>query len=165
MGFVEVSPGNFHRVTTPTSQGAKKSPEKPRHLQHIQSGTYIVADKSYRFRSKSEYIFALYLQLQLDTKAIASWEYEPHRFYFDGIKRGVTSYLPDFRVTEHSGKHWWAEVKGWMDQRSATALKRMKKYHPNERVAVFDAAFIKSLIQSGLIPKHLLENPLKAPST
>jgi hypothetical protein len=64
------------------------------------------------------------------------WAHEPHTFWFDGVKRGCVSYLPDFRVDNKDGTHEWHEVKGWMDARSATAIKRMAKYFPAEKLIV-----------------------------
>lgn len=57
------------------------------------------------------------------------WEYEPKTFIFDTIKRGSVSYTPDFYLPEEDR---WVEVKGWMDQKSITKLKRFQKYYPEE---------------------------------
>jgi len=53
-----------------------------------------------------------------------------------------------------NGTHQWHEVKGWMDARSKTKLKRMAKYHPAEIVRVFDGAWFKSANRnlSGIVP-------------
>lgn len=56
-----------------------------------------------------------------------SWSYEPKVFIFDGIKRGTVSYCPDFRVDDG-----WVEVKGLLDSRGRTAIRRFKKYYPEE---------------------------------
>jgi hypothetical protein len=83
------------------------------------------------YRSRWEANFARYLQWLKERNEIASWAHEPKVFWFDGIRRGTVSYLPDFCVIENNGKEVYYEVKGWMDKRSATKLKRMKKYHPD----------------------------------
>ncbi len=57
------------------------------------------------------------------------WEYEPRTFVFETIKRGSVSYTPDFYLPEEDR---WVEVKGWMDAKSKTKLKRFKKYYPEE---------------------------------
>lgn len=57
------------------------------------------------------------------------WEFEPKTFYFKDIKRGCVSYTPDFYLPEEDR---WVEVKGWMDSKSKTKLKRFKKYFPEE---------------------------------
>lgn len=95
-------------------------------------------------RSLWESNYARYLQWQKDRGDILEWEHEPETFWFTGIKRGVMSYLPDFKVFLKDGSHEWHEVKGWMDKRSATKLKRMAKYHPSETVKVFGGDWFKS---------------------
>lgn len=96
-------------------------------------------------RSAWEANYARYLQWLLLRKQITKWEHEPETFWFDSIRRGVRSYLPDFRVTETNGGIVFHEVKGWMDARSATKLKRMAKYHPQVRLILIDAKQYRSI--------------------
>ena len=56
------------------------------------------------------------------------WLFEPKTFHYP-IQRGVKSYMPDIFLVE--GEEW-IEVKGWLDNRSKTKLKRFKKYYPEE---------------------------------
>jgi len=56
------------------------------------------------------------------------WEYEPKVFVFPGVKRGTVSYCPDFKVS--SGE--WVEIKGLLDGRGRTAIRRFKKHYPEE---------------------------------
>lgn len=100
------------------------------------------------FRSKWEANYARYLQWLVDNGNIKSWQHEPDTFWFLNIKRGVRSYLPDFKVTELNGSIVYHEVKGWMDDRSATKLKRMKKYHPEVSIILIDAKAYKSIKNS-----------------
>jgi hypothetical protein len=79
---------------------------------------------------------------------IESWEYEPDTFWFDGVKRGTRSYTPDFKVHYPDGSVVYHEVKGYMDQRSATKLKRMAKYHPDVRVILIDSQAYYSVASS-----------------
>ena len=74
-----------------------------------------------------------------------TWEHEPETFWFEGIKRGCMSYLPDFRVVEKSGQVEYHEVKGWMDDRSKTKIRRMAKYHPEVSLLVVDAQQYRAL--------------------
>jgi len=97
------------------------------------------------FRSKWELDYALYLELLKKHKQIKDWEYEPKTFWFEAIKRGTRSYLPDFRVTEKDGSVVWHEVKGYMDDKSKTKLKRMKKYFPEEKLYLVQEAQIKEI--------------------
>lgn len=106
------------------------------------------------FRSRWEANYARYLQWLKDIGHIREWEYEPQTFWFEGIKRGARSYLPDFRVTENSGSVTYHEVKGWMDDRSRTCLKRMRIYHPNVRMLLIDAKAYRSIVRKArlLVP-------------
>ena len=76
------------------------------------------------YRSRWEANYARYLEFLKVNGEIEKWEHEPETFWFEGIKRGVMSYLPDFRVTEKNGDIVFHEVKGWMDARSITKIKR-----------------------------------------
>lgn len=88
------------------------------------------------YRSKWEANYARYLEWLRENGYIIKWEHEPDTFWFEGILRGVRSYLPDFKVYENNGDIVYHEVKGWMDSRSKTKLKRMKKYHPDVNLIV-----------------------------
>lgn len=57
------------------------------------------------------------------------WEFEPKTFIFHNITRGSVSYTPDFYLPEEDK---WVEVKGWMDGKSKTKLKRFKEQYPEE---------------------------------
>jgi len=96
------------------------------------------------YRSKWEYRYALYLEFMKKHKHIVDWEHEPKTFYFEGIKRGTTNYKPDFRVVFPSGNHEWVEVKGYMDSKSVTKIKRMAKYFPEEKLRVVGKEWFKS---------------------
>lgn len=103
------------------------------------AGWAVVGEQRLYFRSQRERRHAEMLELQRRAGTIASWEHEPHRFWFDGVRAGVTSYLPDFRVVYPDGRVEYHEVKGWMDPRSITALRRMQRYHPDVRIVLFGA--------------------------
>ena len=105
------------------------------------------------FRSAWEANYARYLNWLQGRGEIDRWEYEPETFWFEAIKRGVRSYKPDFRIFE-KGTSYFVEVKGWMDAKSRTKLRRMKKYHPGVEVRLFgskDYASLKSKL-SRVIP-------------
>lgn len=106
-------------------------------------------------RSSWEANFARYLNFLITTDYIFRWEYEPDRFDFIEIKRGTRSYMPDFKVwdTKDSIPYYY-EIKGWMDAKSKTRLKRMAKYYPDIKVIVFGAKEYRDLTKkvSGIIP-------------
>lgn len=99
------------------------------------------------YRSRWERNYARYLDWLFMRCAISGWSYEPRTFWFDGIRRGVVSYLPDFAV-EVNGHTEYVEVKGQWTARARTALRRMKKYHPNVRVTVVDAKAYRAIERS-----------------
>jgi hypothetical protein len=89
------------------------------------------------FRSGWEANFARYLNFLIKQKVIYKWEFEPDTFWFNEIKRGVRSYLPDFKVWDTRFSHpYYIEVKGHMDSKSRTKIKRMAKYYPEIRLDV-----------------------------
>lgn len=93
------------------------------------------------FRSVREANVARYLEWLRLRGEITAWGYEVDTFYFDGIRRGCVSYRPDFKVWPSDGMPpYFIEVKAWMDQKSATKLRRMAKYHPDVRVDLMDRA-------------------------
>lgn len=96
------------------------------------------------YRSRWEANYARYLEFLKTHKEIVSWEHEPDVFWFEEIKRGVRSYLPDFKVIDNKGNVVYHEVKGWMDDRSKTKIKRMKKYHPTVKLLIIDAKWFKA---------------------
>lgn len=102
-----------------------------------------VGGKRCYFKSKWEFRYALYLELMKTHKHILDWEYEPHTFYFYGIKRGTTNYKPDYKVYFPSGNHEWIEVKGYETAKDRTKYKRMAKYHPNEKLRVVGKDWFK----------------------
>lgn len=102
------------------------------------------------FRSAWEANYARYLELLKSRGDIVSWEYEPRTFWFEQIKRGVRSYMPDFMLTYPNGNVEWHEVKGWMDPKSKTKLDRMRRYYPSEVVKIIGEEWFRSAKKSGL---------------
>jgi hypothetical protein len=88
------------------------------------------------YRSRWEANFARYLEWLRGLGEIKSWEHESKTFWFEKIRRGCVSYLPDFHIIEKSGTETYYEVKGWMDDRSATKIKRMALYYPEIQLIV-----------------------------
>jgi hypothetical protein len=94
--------------------------------------------KKMYLKSKWEYKYCLYLDFMKKQGHIIDWEYEPITFWFEGIKRGTTSYKPDFRVQFPSGAFEFIEVKGYQTAKDGTKWKRMAKYHPTVKLRVID---------------------------
>jgi hypothetical protein len=106
------------------------------------------------YRSRWEANYGRYLEFLKEHGEIVDWHHEAHTFWFEGIKRGCVSYLPDFKVENRNGSIEWHEVKGWMDARSKTVLKRMAKYHPKEKMILIQEKQYKEIERkiSALIP-------------
>ena len=106
------------------------------------------------YRSMWEANYARYLDWLKERGEIESWEHEPETFWFDGVRRGCVSYLPDFRVVERGGHVVYHEVKGWMDERSKTKIRRMAKYHPDKKLIIIDGkayAAIKKAVRPMIV--------------
>lgn len=97
-----------------------------------------IGDKRIYCRSTWEANFARYLQLLKEHKKILDWQHECKTFWFENIKRGVRSYLPDFFVINLDESNYWVEVKGFYDSKSLTKIKRFRKYYPNEKLILVD---------------------------
>jgi hypothetical protein len=123
--------------STPVSRGSWKA------------GWRQIGGKRNYYRSRWEANYARWLELLKERGEIVDWEFEPHVFWFDKIKRGVRSYKPDFRVIGGTSTDaiTWHEIKGWMDARSQTTLKRMAKYHPDEIIILVRESRMKQLLR------------------
>lgn len=110
---------------------------------NIHQGWRTIGNKRNYYRSRWEANYARYLQVFKEKKQIHDWEHEPKTFWFEKIKRGVRSYLPDFRVWTDPKNYYYVEVKGYWDQRSRTKVKRFKRYYPHEKLVLRDALWFK----------------------
>lgn len=115
----------------------------PRQKQTWKAGWREIGGKRKYFRSRWEANYARYLEFLKVQKQIKDWEHESKVFWFEGIKRGCVSFLPDFEITELNNTLSYHEVKGWMDDRSKTKLRRMKIYYPDVILKVIDAQWFK----------------------
>jgi hypothetical protein len=118
-------------------------------------GWYEIDGKKMYLKSNWEKRYALYLDFMKKHKHVTDWEYEPDTFWFDGIKRGTNNYKPDFKVLFPSGNHEYFEVKGFMDSKSKTKIKRMAKYHPNIILRVIDKTWFTN---NGKILKKVIKD-------
>ena len=55
--------------------------------------------------------------------------------------------LPDFKIYQNDGTVVYHEVKGYMDSKSATKIKRMAKYYPNIKLIVIQKEEYKSIMK------------------
>lgn len=108
-----------------------------------------IGGKRFYARSTWEANYARYLEFLRVAGEVSDWEHEPETFWFDKVKRGCVSYLPDFKVTLWTGDVEYHEVKGWMDARSKTKIKRMAKYFPHISLIVVDAKRYRAISELG----------------
>lgn len=104
-------------------------------------------DLNVYFRSTWEANYARYLNFLKEKKQIEGWKFEPDVFEFP-VKKGSRFYTPDFKITNNNGTIEYHEVKGYMDQRSSTKLKRMAKYYPGVKLILIDKEAYKSIARS-----------------
>jgi hypothetical protein len=144
-----------HLVKAAKTKMANGTYAMPRHKTTWKASWREIGDKRKFYRSRWEANYARFLEFLKVNNKIADWQHEPKVFWFEGIKRGVVSYLPDFCVKELDGSESYHEVKGWMDDRSKTKIKRMAKYHPEVKLIVIDSKAYNELQKkiSHLIPQ------------
>lgn len=132
-GPIETTPGRAHQrraCSTDCSKALRRGRfSNPSIYSNRKQGRRADLGDQY-FRSSWEANYARYLNMLRRAGEITRWEYEAETFWFEKIRRGVRSFTPDFKITRPDGSVYFVEVKGWMDARSQTKLKRMKKYHP-----------------------------------
>lgn len=124
-------------------QRLKNNPQNQ--YSRVKKGKITIDDKTFFARSSWEANVAAYLQYLKESELIRDWEHEAEEYRFEAIKRGVMSYLPDFKVTRLNGSFYLIEVKGYMDEKSKTKLNRMKKYYPDIFIDLIEAKRYKQL--------------------
>jgi hypothetical protein len=107
-----------------------------------------IGDKKIYFRSSWEYYYAIFLEKLKQERKIIDYKHEPKCFWFEDIKRGVRSYLPDFCIIHNDGNEEWCEVKGYYDSKSKTKMKRMAKYYPQVKIRLVGADWFKENLKS-----------------
>jgi len=129
-----------------------KNRQNPGAYGNIKRGYYDINGKKMFLRSKWEANYSLYLDFLVKQRQIKSWLYENKVFVFEKIKFGTRSYRPDFEVINNNDTISYHEVKGYMDAKSKTKLKRMKKYYPEVKIVLIDKNSYKEISKwSGLI--------------
>lgn len=129
--------------TTPNKIAEKEKPKKEIVKKYWYENNWkesirIIGGKEYLLKSSYENNFALYLEMLKIQGHIKKWEYEPDKFYFSKVKRGLKAYIPDFKITNNNGSIEYKEVKGYMDSKAKTKLKRFAKYYPHLKLTVID---------------------------
>ena len=100
------------------------------------------------FRSSWEYYYAIFLEKLKQGGKIKDYFHEPKCFWFENIKRGIRSYLPDFLIIHLNGSEEWVETKGLMCNKSITKMKRMAKYYPEVKIRLVGADWFKQNLKA-----------------
>lgn len=135
------------KISDRMSKQIRKNPPKNPYSRG-KRGYVEIDGRSIFMRSSWEANIASYLQFLKENKEIQEWEHEPQTFWFEKIKRGVRSYLPDFKITKPDSSTYFIEVKGWMDARSKTKINRMRIYYPEVILEVIDSKRYKEICKS-----------------
>lgn len=123
-------------------------------FKNVQRGDYECSKGTVFFRSKWEANYALFLDFLKEQGEIKDWEYETETFFFEKIKLGTRSYRPDFPVINMDDSKEYHEVKGYMDARSQTKLKRMAKYFPHVKLVLIDRQYYTDMLKK---MKHIIK--------
>lgn len=116
----------------------------PRQKQTWKAGWRKIGCQELYFRSRWEANYARYLDYLKFNGSILDWVHEAEIFMFDSYEKGMTSYLPDFKVTTILNSLEYHEVKGWMDDRSCRKIKLMNEQHPNIKLVILDSKWYNS---------------------
>jgi hypothetical protein len=116
--------------------------------QHKQFWAIIGSKQPIFFRSSWEYYYAIFLEKLKQENKIKEWLHEPKCFWFEKVKRGVRSYLPDFFILHNNGEEEWVETKGYYDNKSQTKMKRMAIYYPNIKIRLVGAEWFKQNLKA-----------------
>ena len=71
-----------------------------------------------------------------------TFEYEPTTFWFENCTSATRSYTPDFFLPNLNR---YVEVKGYMDDRSRTRMRRMQKLYPHIKIELIDAVLYREI--------------------
>jgi len=106
---------------------------------HVEKVTREVGGKTCTFRSKLEYRWAVWLQLQKEQGLILEWWYEDEVLELESRKfREPITYIPDFTVQTPDG-YEFDECKGWFTSKSATKIKLAATQYENPITLIFAA--------------------------
>lgn len=104
---------------------------------HVEPVIMEVGSKTCTFRSKLEYRWAVWLQLQKEQGIILEWWYEDEVLELESRKfRDPIRYIPDFTIQTEDG-YEFHETKGWFTSKSATKMKLAATQYENPITLIF----------------------------
>ena len=95
-----------------------------------------VGGKTYTFRSKMEYMWAVYCQLRKDLGIIIDWWYEDEKVPIEYKTGRVDFYRPDFTI-EYEDRFEYEETKGWFQSKDKTKMKLFCEQYENPLTLIF----------------------------
>ena len=107
---------------------------------HVERVTREVGGQTCTFRSKLEYRYAVWLQLQKEQGIILEWWYEDEVLELVSRKfRDPITYIPDFTVQTPDGSYEYHECKGWFTSKSAAKIRLAAEQYQNPVTLIFAA--------------------------
>ena len=105
---------------------------------HVHPVTMEVGGKTYTYRSKLEYRWAVWCQLRKEQGIILKWRYEDEVLELESEKfRDPVTYIPDFTIQTVDNDYEFEECKGWFTSKSATKMKLAATQYENPITLIF----------------------------
>ena len=103
---------------------------------HNQPTQAMIGGNKYKFRSKLECNWAMYLQFLKESDVILDWRYEQTTFLFPDEMRGAKQFLVDFDILNKDWTLEYHETKGWLQGKDVTKFKLVAKYRPEVKITL-----------------------------
>ena len=102
----------------------------------VRKVTAVVGGKTYTFRSKLEYYWAVWCQLRKEQGIILDWEYESVEVPLTYKSGEIKIYRPDFTIWD-AGLPRYEETKGWFTSKDKTKIKLFAEQYDNPLTLIF----------------------------
>ncbi len=103
---------------------------------HNQPTQAMIGGNLYKFRSKLECNWAMYLQFLKESGEIYDWRYEQTTFLFPDEMKGAKQFLVDFDILNNDWTLEYHETKGFLQGIDVTKFKRVAKYRPEVKIVL-----------------------------
>ena len=103
----------------------------------VEPVTAEVGGKTYTFRSKLEYRWAVWCQLRKEQGIIIDWLYESEEASIEYKTGRVDFYRPDFTI-EYEDRFEYEETKGWFQAKDKTKMKLFAEQYVNPLTLIFE---------------------------
>lgn len=125
---------------------------------HIKRVTELIGGKTYTYRSKFEYRYAVYLEVLKNGGEILDWYYEDEDTFSEVKHKSgkVEIYRPDFAIDCVDGTLALHEVKGYFRSCDATKMKLFIEQYDTPLVLIFARRPVKAqLYRAQKLEPHL----------